>query len=97
MYEALVGFPPFDGADAFSVGYKHVHEKPVPIGEIDSRVPEPLATIVMRCLEKSAADRYERGTALADALISFLSGSEEPATAHRGALLSRIRTPSFRA
>jgi serine/threonine-protein kinase len=25
MYEALVGFPPFDGADAFSVGYKHVH------------------------------------------------------------------------
>ena len=31
MYEALVGFPPFDGADAFSVGYKHVHEKPVPI------------------------------------------------------------------
>ncbi|HKH94811.1 MAG TPA: serine/threonine-protein kinase [Gemmatimonadaceae bacterium] len=97
MYEALVGFPPFDGADAFSVGYKHVHEKPVPIGEIDSRVPEALATIVMRCLEKSAADRYERGTALADALISFLGGSEEPATAHRGAILSRIRTPSFRA
>ena len=29
LYESLVGFPPFDGADAFSVGYKHVHEKPV--------------------------------------------------------------------
>ena len=39
LYETLVGFPPFDGADAFSVGYKHVHEKPVPIGEVDSRVP----------------------------------------------------------
>jgi hypothetical protein len=66
------------------------------VSEIDSRVPEPLATIVMRCLEKSASDRYERGTALADALLSYLSGSEE-AAAHRGALLSRIRTPSFRA
>jgi serine/threonine-protein kinase len=97
LYEALVGFPPFDGADAFSVGYKHVHEKPVPIGEIDSRVPEALGAIVMRCLEKSAADRYERGTALADALIGYLSGSEEPAGAQRGALLARIRTPVFRA
>jgi serine/threonine protein kinase len=97
MYEALCGFPPFDGADAFSVGYKHVHEKPVPIGEIDSRVPESLGNIVMRCLEKSATDRYERGTALADALISYLGASDESPTAHRGALLSRIRTPSLRA
>ena len=97
LYEALVGFPPFDGADAFSVGYKHVHEKPVAIGEIDSRVPDALGTIVMKCLEKSAADRYERGTALADALIGFLSGSDEPAGSQRGALLARIRTPVFRA
>ena len=96
MYEALVGFPPFDGADAFSVGYKHVHEKPVPISEIDSRVPEPLAAIVMRCLEKSASERHDRGTALADALIAYLVG-EEPAAAPRAALLSRIRTPSLRA
>ena len=97
LYEALGGFPPFDGADAFSVGYKHVHEKPVAIGEIDSRVPDALGTIVMKCLEKSAADRYERGTALADALIGFLSGSDEPAGSQRGALLARIRTPVFRA
>ena len=97
MYEALVGFPPFDGADAFSVGYKHVHEKPVPISEIDSRVPEPLAAIVMRCLEKAASDRYERGTALADALLAYLGGSGESSGSHRGALLSRIRTPSLRA
>jgi serine/threonine-protein kinase len=96
LYEALVGFPPFDGADAFSVGYKHVHEKPVSISEIDSRVPEPLAAIVMRCLEKSAADRYERGNALADALIGFLSRSEDATPSHRSAIMARIRTPSLR-
>ncbi len=96
LYEALVGFPPFDGADAFSVGYKHVHEKPVPISEIDSRVPEPLAAIVMRCLEKAAGDRYERGNALADALIGFLSRSDDVTPSHRQAIMARIRTPSFR-
>jgi serine/threonine-protein kinase len=73
MYEALVGFPPFDGADAFSVGYKHVHEKPVALLEVDSRLPPALTSIVMRCLEKSPDDRYERGGELADALLGFLS------------------------
>ena len=30
LYEALVGLPPFDGADAFSVSYKQVHDTAVP-------------------------------------------------------------------
>ena len=89
MYEALVGFPPFDGADAFSVGYKHVHEKPVSLTEIDSRLPAPLAAVVMRCLEKSADDRYARGTALADALLAFLARSEDAPAENRSALLAR--------
>ena len=89
MYEALLGFPPFDGADAFSVGYKHVHEKPVSLTEIDSRLPAPLAAVVMRCLEKSADDRYARGTALADALLAFLARSEDAPAENRSALLAR--------
>jgi serine/threonine protein kinase len=89
MYEALVGFPPFDGADAFSVGYKHVHEKPVPLVEVDSRVPQPLADVVMQCLEKAPEDRYPRGLALADALISYLSRSENAGASFRSATLAR--------
>jgi serine/threonine-protein kinase len=73
MYEALVGIPPFDGADAFSVSYKHVHEAAVPVLQVNSRVPVMLADIVMRCLSKAPAERYERGRDLADALIGFLS------------------------
>nr|MBA3673312.1 serine/threonine protein kinase [Gemmatimonadaceae bacterium] len=88
MYEALVGFPPFDGADAFSVGYKHVHEKPVSITEIDSRIPESLAAAVMRCLAKSPEDRYARGDLLADALLGFLSGATDT-TARRSAATAR--------
>ncbi|MDB4898422.1 MAG: putative serine/threonine protein kinase, partial [Gemmatimonadetes bacterium] len=89
MYEALVGFPPFDGADAFSVGYKHVHEKPVSLVEIDSRVPEALAAVVMRCLEKVPEDRYDRGSALADALLEYLARSEDSTAQRRAASLAR--------
>ena len=78
LYETLLGFPPFDGADSYSISYKHVTETAVSPDVVDSRIPPALAAIVMRCLEKHPANRYERGNALADALIQFLSGVSAP-------------------
>jgi serine/threonine-protein kinase len=72
LYEMLLGFPPFDGADSYSVGYKQVHEQPVPPDVVDSRTPAGLSQIILRCLAKSADDRYRRGTELADALLAWL-------------------------
>jgi serine/threonine protein kinase len=72
LYECLVGFPPFDGADGYSIGYKHVHEAPVSLHEVDSRIPAALADIAMRCLSKDPLARYQRGGDLADALLEFL-------------------------
>ena len=73
MYETLLGFPPFDGADSYSISYKHVTETAVAPDVVDSRIPQQMAAIVMRCLEKNPAHRFERGNDLADALINFLS------------------------
>ena len=90
LYEMLVGFPPFDGADSYSVGYKHVHEQPVSPDVVDSRTPPTLAAIVMKCLAKSAADRYQRGSELADALIAYLAEARGAQGEVRNAWLSRI-------
>ena len=89
LYEALVGFTPFDGADAFSVSYKQVHESPVPPVDVNARVPAALSEIVMRCLAKVPASRYARGNDLADALIAFLRGLPEASGAYRGAFNAR--------
>jgi serine/threonine protein kinase len=89
LYEVLLGFPPFDGADVYSISYKHVHEMAVPPDEVDSRVPGRLSEIVMRCLEKTPARRYSDGRELADDLLTFLRsqpGGEAPPM--RGAWLS---------
>ena len=75
LYEMLVGFPPFDGADSYSIGYKDVHEQPASPDIVDSRVPAAMAHIVMRCLAKAAGERYQRGNDLADALIAFLGAT----------------------
>jgi len=74
LYEMLLGHPPFDGDDSYSVGYKHVHETPVAPDTVDTRIPAALSAIVMRCLAKGPAERYDRGNELADALVQFLQG-----------------------
>ena len=77
MYEMLLGFPPFDGADAYSVGYKQVHEVAVAPDVVDSNVSPELAAIAMKCLAKNPAERYQSGFELADALIEYLNASGE--------------------
>jgi serine/threonine protein kinase len=80
MYECILGFPPFDGADSYAIGYKHVHDQPVPPAQVDSRVPASLSALIMQCLAKSPDDRFARGHTMADALIDWLrtnaAGSE---------------------
>ncbi len=88
LYEMLVGLPPFDGADAYSIGYKHVHEQPTSPEIVDSRTPPALAAIIMRCLAKSAAERFQRGNDLADALIGYLA-QNDGAGAYRNAWMAR--------
>jgi serine/threonine-protein kinase len=72
LYEMLLGNPPFDGEDSYAVGYKHVHETPVAPDQRDPSIPAALSAIVMKCLSKVAAERYDRGFELADALAGFL-------------------------
>ena len=78
LYEMLLGFPPFDGADSYSVGYKHVHETAAAPDVVDSRVSPELSALVMRCLSKPADARYQTGAELADALLSYLVSVGSP-------------------
>jgi serine/threonine protein kinase len=88
LYEMLLGFPPFDGADSYSVGYKHVHEAPVAPEIVDSRTPPALSALVLKCLAKAPDERFQRGTEVADALIAFL-GHAGGANAMRLSWLAR--------
>jgi eukaryotic-like serine/threonine-protein kinase len=89
MYESLVGFPPFDGADAFTIGHRHVQETPPAPHLVESRLPAVLSLIVMRCLEKDPAARFVRGYDLADALLAWLGGQPSARVA-RAASLARL-------
>jgi serine/threonine-protein kinase len=81
LYECLSGVTPFDGADGYAIGYKHVHEMPTPILELAPETPGGLADIVMVLLEKDPNKRYQRGHDVADAIYQWMHDAgirEEP-------------------
>jgi serine/threonine-protein kinase len=94
LYETLLGFVPFDGADIYSISSKHLTETAASPDEVDSRIPSALAAIVMRCLAKDPADRFQRGNDLADALIRFLGTQSSAPSETRTSWLARA-LPSF--
>ena len=56
-YELLAGRAPFTGRPAQALMAAHVIETPEPLNRRRSGIPEQLAALVMRCLEKSPDNR----------------------------------------
>ncbi|NNG16694.1 MAG: protein kinase [Gemmatimonadales bacterium] len=64
-YEILTGRPPFVDLSPQSILSAHVTQTPVPVSKHRSDLPPALADVVMKCLEKDPADRYQRAEKLA--------------------------------
>jgi tetratricopeptide (TPR) repeat protein len=67
-YELLTGRPPFTGATPQEVLAAHVTQAPDPVTKYRESVPPALEQLVMKCLEKKAADRWQS----ADELLPLL-------------------------
>ena len=74
MYECATGRVPFDGDDAISVALKQVNELPVPPSQINSGVDADLERIILKCMEKDPANRFQTADELRQVLNSYLSG-----------------------
>ena len=63
-YNVLAGKPPYQGDNAVTVAFKHLHEAPEPIQDIRSDLPLTLCAIVERMMAKEPADRYQSHQAI---------------------------------
>jgi serine/threonine-protein kinase len=74
-YEMLAGRPPFTGPSPQAVLAAHVTKGAEPIGELRPSVPPALQALVMRCLEKKPADRWQTAEELLHQLESMATPS----------------------
>jgi serine/threonine-protein kinase len=63
-YELLAGRPPFMGNTAQQILSAHVTSAPDPITTYRTTVPQALTDVIMRCLEKRPADRWQSAEAM---------------------------------
>ena len=82
-YEMLTGRPPFTGMNPQAVLAAHVMQAPPPLAELRPAVPAALNALIMRCLEKRAADRWQHAEELFPNLEALLtpSGGTAPTAA----------------
>lgn len=74
MYEAATGKVPFDGDDAISVALKQVNEQPVPPSQINPNVDATLEGIILKCMQKNPANRFQTADELRRVLNDYLAG-----------------------
>ncbi len=88
LYELLAGRPPFTGASAVEVLLNVLEAEPERPRALATAIPEDLETIVLKCMEKDPARRYESARAVAEELRRFLAG--DPILARPASFAYRI-------
>ncbi|HJU76250.1 MAG TPA: serine/threonine-protein kinase [Gemmatimonadaceae bacterium] len=82
-YELLVGAPPFTGPTAQHVIAAQVARVPEPLSRVRRAIPVSLEKLVMRCLEKRPADRWQSAAEFVHALDAFASANTDEREADR--------------
>ena len=67
-FQMLTGQLPFEGASAMETIMKHVLEDPISVRELEPSVPEDLAAIVLRLMQKRPEQRFASAQELVQAL-----------------------------
>lgn len=80
LYELSAGTRPFKGDNLAAIFHAITTETPARPDTLNTQLPAALSDIVMKCLEKDPAARFQSGKELAAALKTILK-AEEPAVA----------------
>ncbi|WNG34448.1 protein kinase [Archangium violaceum] len=87
LYDVIAGRPPFVTEHPWKLLLIAALEDPPPLGRVKPGVPKDLETIVMKCLEREPARRYDSARALAEELGRVLDGvriqAKQPSCGYR--------------
>jgi serine/threonine protein kinase len=68
LYEMVTGSTPFHGDTAITIALKHTREKPRDPRELNDQIPVELSRMILKCMEKDKAKRYQKTEELFEGL-----------------------------
>lgn len=89
LYQLISGYFPFESDNPAVLLIQIISSEPIRLRERIHGIPSDVETIVMKCLEKDPARRYESAKALAADVERYLDG--EPIMARPASLVYRVR------
>jgi tetratricopeptide (TPR) repeat protein len=95
LYEMVTGDVPFTGDSTLKVMYQRIQEKPKNPKLVNPSLPNWLVRIIMRCLEKAPADRYQNAYEILGDLQASQSGSGSSRGVSRSGSTVQIQIPEF--
>jgi len=93
MYEMSTGKKPFTGRNSLMTLDAVLHEKPVPPGELNPKVPVELEGIIGKAMEKDRKERYQSATQM-KADLQQLKREQESGQVKRGLHPAKLRVAS---
>jgi serine/threonine-protein kinase len=72
-YYLLTGVPPFDGDKAIKIILAHAHHPVLPPSRLRSEIPADVEAVVLRCLAKNPAERFQTAAELRQALADCVA------------------------
>ena len=79
LYWLATGEQPFPGEGLTAVLYKVVHTEPIPPRKLNPSLPQRFESIILKCMEKDPAARYQSAEELARELSDLRSNPSTPA------------------
>jgi len=68
LFQMVTGSPPFDGDTSQEIVAKHIAQPPPVPTAHNARIPKWLSDVIVRCLQKAPADRFQSAASMIQAL-----------------------------
>lgn len=99
MFEMATGTRPFQGDTPYSIAVLQVTAQPPEPRSLNARIPIPVQRVILKSMNKQAADRYPTAVTLAEALALAIASPDVPdlqETAPNSAINLMDTQPGFR-
>jgi serine/threonine protein kinase/Tfp pilus assembly protein PilF len=98
LYEMATSHVPFEGDTALSIAMKHKGETPKDPRKLNLSIPNDLSSVILKCLEKDKAKRYQSASDVHSELEKIEKGipTTERVVPERKTVTSREITVKFR-